>query len=84
MLVPTTVFRSRSGDKQLFDASCRRAHDLSRLLVVPGVEHAVQIIGVDLCLLVLRPRASMHGAVRESHNERTRNTLKHSTCSHKW
>ena len=26
----------------------------------------------------------VYGAVRESHNERTRNTLKHSTCSHKW
>ena len=25
-----------------------------------------------------------YGAARESHNERTRNTLKHSTCSHKW
>ena len=46
---------------------------LSRLLIIPGVKHAVQIIVVDLCLLVL-----------ESHNERTRNTLKHSTCSHKW
>ena len=31
---------------------------LSRLLVVPGVEHAVQIIGVNLCSLVLMPRAS--------------------------
>ena len=31
----------------------------SRLLIVHGVEHAVQIIGVDLCLLVLRPRGSM-------------------------
>ena len=26
----------------------------------------------------------VYSAVRESHNERTRNTLKHSTCSHKW
>ena len=32
---------------------------LSRLLIMPGVEHAVQIIGVDLCLPVLRPRGSM-------------------------
>ena len=32
-------------------------------------------------------RAEVHriyGAARESHNEHTRNTLKHSTCSHKW
>ena len=26
----------------------------------------------------------VYGAARESHNERTRNTRKHSTCSHKW
>ena len=26
----------------------------------------------------------VHGAARQSDNERTRNTLKHSTCSHKW
>ena len=27
---------------------------------------------------------SVYGAARESHNERTSNTLKHLTCSHKW
>ena len=26
----------------------------------------------------------VYGAARESHHERTKNTLKHSTCSHKW
>ena len=26
-LVPTTILRSRSGDKQWFDANCWRAHD---------------------------------------------------------
>ena len=26
----------------------------------------------------------VYGAARESHNEGTRNTLKHSTCSYKW
>ena len=26
----------------------------------------------------------VYDAARESHNKRTRNTLKHSTCSHKW
>ena len=31
---------------------------LSRLLIMSGVEDSVQIIGVDLCLLVLRPRES--------------------------
>ena len=32
---------------------------LSRLLIMRYVDHAVQIIGVYLCLLVLRPRRSM-------------------------
>ena len=52
---------------------------LNSLLIVPGVEHAMRNIGVNLCLLVLRA----YGAARESHNERTRNSLKLSTCSHK-
>ena len=32
---------------------------LNRLLIVPGEEHAMLNIGVNLCLLVLRPRGSM-------------------------
>ena len=32
---------------------------LIRLLIMPSVEHAVQIIGVNLCSFVLRPRGSM-------------------------
>ena len=32
---------------------------LSRQFVVPGVEHALQIIGVDLCLLLLRLKGSI-------------------------
>ena len=32
---------------------------LNRLLIVPGVEHVLWNIGVNLCLLVLRPRGSM-------------------------
>ena len=56
-LVPTTVLRSRSGDKQWFDAG--ELITPSRLLIMPGVEHAVQIVGVDLFLVVLRPRGSM-------------------------
>ena len=31
---------------------------LNRLLIVPGVEQAMLDIGVNLCLLVLRPRGS--------------------------
>ena len=55
---------------------------LNRLLTVPGVEQEMLNIGVNLCLLVLSPRGS--GVARESHNERSRNTLKHSTSLHKW
>ena len=57
--VPTTVLRSTSGDEQWFDASCQRAYDARRLLNVPGVEHVMRNFGVNLCLLVLRPRGSM-------------------------
>ena len=32
---------------------------LNRVLIVPGVEHAMRNIGVNLCLPVLRPRESM-------------------------
>ena len=32
---------------------------LIRLLIIPGVEHAVQIIGVNLCSLLLRLRGSI-------------------------
>ena len=52
---------------------------LNRLLTVPGVEHAMLNIG-DNCA----ESQIVYDAARESHNERTRNTMKHSTCSHKW
>ena len=57
-LVPTTVLRRRPGDKQWFDLAAKELVMLSRLLIMPGIEHAVQIIVADLCLLVLRPRGS--------------------------
>ena len=53
-LAPTTVSRSRSRDKQWLDPAAEELMMLSRLLFVSGVEHAVQIIGVNLCSLVLR------------------------------
>ena len=53
-LVPIAVLSSRSGDEQWLPAAGELMM-LSRLLIVPSVEHAVQIIGVDLCLLVLMP-----------------------------
>ena len=39
---------------------------LNRSLIVPGVEHAMLNIGVNLCLLVLRPRGSMESQERSS------------------
>ena len=45
-------------DKSLMPATWEHMM-LSRLIIMPGVEHAVQITGVDLCLLVLKPRLSM-------------------------
>ena len=53
----------------------------NRLLIVPGVEHTVQIIG-SICAcrgsMVLQRFVSqrVYGAAKESHNDRTRNTLK--------
>ena len=36
-------------------------------------------------LVLARAEAQrVYGASRESHNERTRNTLNHDPCSHKW
>ena len=51
-----------------------------RLLIVPHVQHTAQIIRVLACAKAQR----IYGATRESHNKQTRNTLKNSTCSHKW
>ena len=61
-------------------SAARELMMLNRLLIV-CLSHAMLNIGVNLCLLVLRPE--VYGAARESHNELTRNTLKHTTCSHK-
>ena len=59
---------------------------LSRSLILPGVVHAVQIIGVDVCLLVQRVYGERESMVLQSitHNECTRYDLKHSSCSHQW
>ena len=57
--VPTTVLRIRSGGKQWFDGSCWRAYNAKQTAYVPDVEHAMLNIGVNLCLLVMRPRWSM-------------------------
>ena len=81
--VPTTVLCSRSGDKQWFDARCRRAYDAKQTAYrarcrAHSAEHWGQFV------LARAEAQRVCGAARELHNERTRNTLKYSTCSHKW
>ena len=80
---PTTGLRSRYGDKQCFDASCWRTYDAKQTADrawcrARNVEHWGQFV-------LARAEAQwVYCAARELHNERTRNILKHSTCSHKW
>ena len=81
--VPSTVLRSRSGDKQLFDTSSRRAYHAKQTAYrawcrARNTEHWGKFV------LARAEAQRVYGAARESHNERTRNTLKSSTCSHKW
>ena len=81
-LVPTTVLRSTSGDKQWFDASCRRAYDAKQT----ACRAWCRARNVDNWGRVALARAEaqrVYGAAKESHNEYTRNTLKHSSCSYK-
>ena len=65
-VVLTTVLRCRSGNKKWFDASCWRVYDAKQTAYHACIEHAVQIIGVDLCLHVLRPCKHM-----QAHNRRS-------------
>ena len=82
-IVSTTVFRSRSGDGQWLDASCRRVCDAKQTAYHAwyrenNAEHWGQFV------LARAEAQRVYGAARQSHNERTMNSLKHSTCSHKW
>ena len=80
--VPTTVLRSRPGDKQWFDSSCRRASDAKQT-----ADRAwCRAWNAEHCGQFGAPSGAqrVYGAAMESNNEGTRNTLNHSTCSHKW
>ena len=66
-----------------FDASCRRAYDAKQTAYhawcrTHNAEHCGKFV------LACAEAQRVYGAAKESHNECTRNTLKHSTCSHKW
>ena len=61
-LFPTTVLRSRSGNRQWFDDRCLRAYDGKQTTYRACCRTRIaelQFIRVDSCLLVLRPRGSM-------------------------
>ena len=82
-LVPTTDLSSRSGENQWFDASCRRACDAKQIAYharcrARSEDHWGRFV------LARAEAQRVYGAARESHNEWTRNPLKHSSCSHKW
>ena len=83
LLVHTTVLRSGSVDKQWFDDSCKRVYDAKQTAYhawcrARSADHWGRFV------LARAEAQRVYGAARESHNERTRNTLKHSTCSPKW
>ena len=52
LFLPLFCIRDQETSNDLMPAAGKLMM-LSRLLIVPGVEHTVQIIGVYLCLLVL-------------------------------
>ena len=81
--VPTTVLLSTSGDKQRFNACCRRVFDIKPTSYhawcrARNAEHK------GLFVLARAEALRVYGAAKESHNKHTRNTQKPSTCSHKW
>ena len=82
-LFPTIVLRSRSGDKQWFDASCRRAYDANQTAYRAWCR-ARRANHWGRFVLARAEAQRVYCVERDSHNERTRNTLKHSTFSHKW
>ena len=82
MLLPLFL-HSRSGEKQGFDARSRRAYDAKQTAYRAWCRSRI----AENCgqFVLARVEAQrVYGAARESHNERTMNTLKHSTCSHEW
>ena len=82
-LVPTTVLRSRYGEKQWCDDGCWRAYD-AKQTAYRAWWKARSADNLYHFLIARAEAQRVYGAARESHNERTRNTLKHSSCSNKW
>ena len=76
LFVPPTVLRSKSGDKQWFDASCRRAYDAKQTADRSWCR-ARTADNWGQYVLARAEAQRVYGTARESHNERTRNTLKH-------
>ena len=76
------VIGSRSGDKQWFNASCQGAYDANQTAYHVWCR-ACNADYLGLFVLARAEAQRVCGAERESQNERNRNTLKQSTCSHK-
>ena len=79
--VRTAVFRSISGGMQWFYSSCQRAYDAKQTAYrawtrVCNADHWSQFV------LTLAEANRVYCAAEESHDERTRNSLKHFICSH--
>ena len=81
-LVPTTVFHSRYGDKQWFDATCMGTYDVKQTAYRAWCR-ACSVYHWGRIVHALPEAQRVYGAAKELHNERTRNTL-YSTCLHKW
>ena len=77
--VPTTVVRSRSGDKHWFDSDCRRAYDANQTAYRAWSRER----GADLWnQFVISPTEAqrVYGVAMASHNERARRTLTAHQC----
>ena len=77
------VVDRRSKDKQWFDASCQRTYDAKQSAYRAWCR-ACSAKHWGRFVLARAEAQRVYVAARESHNEHIRNTLKHSTCSHKW
>ena len=83
LFLQSSVLRSRSGDEQWFDASCQTAYDAKQTAYHAWC-WACNADHWGLFALARAKAQRVYGAAMESHNQCTRNTLKHSICLHKW
>ena len=81
--VPSTMVRSRSGEKHWFDCNCRRAFDAKQTTYRAWSRER----GADRWNQFVHSRTEVqrvYGVAMASHNELARRRLNSTTCSHKW